>query len=256
MPGPRYLTACLYAALVSAACSTGPKPDIQINESPQGAVYLTHVPDGSLQAAHPVKIDSGTIALVLNGILVPEYHPGPKPPSVGSNARPVFSGSQIGYLAPLISEGLKRAASDQQVGFRIGETSTTGLLYAYGRSLYVTLTSYEARPEANRTLLFVPEAAKRPDTYLDPRSTDSTVVVDYELLARLPPVSTPTPAASVPPAPVPAPPQAATPETAEPTGRDAEIDALRKELKEIKKQLAEQEAERARSQRTNPAPHK
>jgi len=46
----------------------------------------------------------------------------------------------IEYLAPLLVEGLTRAASDQQVGFSVVQTrtptkSTTGSLYAYGRSL-------------------------------------------------------------------------------------------------------------------------
>ena len=43
---------------------------------------------------------------------------------------------------------------------------------------------------------------------------------------------------------------------AEPAGKDADIEALRKELQEIKKQLAEQEAERARSQPKNTVPEK
>jgi hypothetical protein len=41
---------------------------------------------------------------------------------------------------------------------------------------------------------------------------------------------------------------------AEPPQKDAEIEALRKELQEMKKHLADQEAERARSQPKNPAP--
>jgi hypothetical protein len=46
----------------------------------------------------------------------------------------------VDYLAPLLVEGLTRAASDQQVGFRVVQTgvpaeSTKGSLYAYGRSL-------------------------------------------------------------------------------------------------------------------------
>ena len=49
---------------------------------------------------------------------------------------------------------------------------------------------------------------------------------------------------------------AATVGKAEPAGKDADIEALRKELQEIKKQLAEQEAERARSQPKNTVPEK
>jgi hypothetical protein len=51
-----------------------------------------------------------------------------------------FRDEDVEYLAPLLVEGLTRAASDQQVGFRVGQTgtpaeSTKGSLYAYGRSL-------------------------------------------------------------------------------------------------------------------------
>jgi len=51
----------------------------------------------------------------------------------------VFRDKAVDYLAPLLVEGLTRAASDQQVGFRVVQTgtpaeSTKGSLYAYGRS--------------------------------------------------------------------------------------------------------------------------
>jgi len=51
-----------------------------------------------------------------------------------------FSDEDVEYLAPLLVEELTRAASDQQLGFRVGQTgtpveSTKGSLYAYGRSL-------------------------------------------------------------------------------------------------------------------------
>jgi hypothetical protein len=50
-----------------------------------------------------------------------------------------FRDEDVEYLAPLLVEGLTRAASDQQVGFvsfkRGLAESTKGSLYAYGRSL-------------------------------------------------------------------------------------------------------------------------
>jgi hypothetical protein len=99
---------------------------------------------------------------------------------------------------------------------------------------------------------FIPEAAKRPDSFLDTRSTDKTLVIDYELLAMLPPASIPSASGQS------APPGASSPATTgvkvEPAQRDAEIEALRKELQEIKKQLADQQAERARSQPQKPVP--
>ena len=147
----------------------------------------------------------------------------------------------------------------------------TGVLYAYGRSLYVTLTedrsgldaptttgmANRTMPDrtgfAKRTVSFIPEAAQRGNSYRDARSTDTTLVIDYELLAMLPPASLPSASAGNAPT---LPPQSGNADKADPVKRDAEIEALRKELQDIKKQLADQEAERARSQRTNPVPQK
>jgi hypothetical protein len=268
MPAGRRLGASLFAAFLLSACSTGPEVDVKIDESSQGAVYLKQIRDGSFQAAHPIKIDSNTTALVLNGILIREKPSGQKNSSGSSDARRVFTGTEVGYLAPLISEGLRRAASDQLVKFRVGNVA--GTLYAYGRSLYVTLNRYDSPHEAstttnpsnntsvdttglaNRTLSFVPEAAKRPDTYLDARSTDRSLVIDYALLGRLPAAASVP--ASVQPVPILPPPPAPTAEKAEPAKKDPEMEALRKELEDIKKQLAEQQAERARSPSQKPTP--
>ena len=99
----------------------------------------------------------------------------------------------------------------------------------------------------------MPETAKRPDSYLDARSKEATLVIDYELLAMLPPASMPSALTQTSPAPS-AP--SANVEKHESPKQESEIEALRKELQDIKKQLAEQEAERARSQPKNGASHK
>ena len=262
-------TASLLGLLLCCACSTGQDAITKVDESPVGAVFLRRLAAGpQFQAAHPIKIDSSTITLVLNGILVRD-NPAQKTSSESSDVRRLFSGSQVGHVAPLISEGLRRATPDQEVEFRIGEV--TGVLYAYGRSIYVTLTEDRSGLDAptttgmanrttpagtgfaNRTLSFIPEAALRGNSYRDARSTDSTLVIDYELLAMLPPASLPSASARNAST---LPPQSGNADKADPVQRDAEIEALRKEVQDIKKQLADQEAERARSQRTNPVPQK
>jgi hypothetical protein len=297
MPARRHITSALFVALLFPACSTGPELDIKIDDSPQGAVYLKRISERSFQAAHPIKIDPSTIALALSGIVIHDNQ-GTVQNQVGpADDRRAFSGSEVGYLAPLITESLRRAASDQQVEFAVRQVgqpglsertgagvgseplmsvqpreSTNGALYAYGRSLYITLTRYRSREEptttinmanrkisdatglANRTVSFLPEAAKRPESYLDARSTGNTLVIDWELLAMLPEASSVP--ASTKLSPAPAPPQAANGGTAEPVRKDAEIEALRKELQEIKKQLAEQQAERARSQPQHTVPQR
>ena len=62
----------------------------------------------------------------------------------------MFTVEDVECLAPCLVEGLTRAASDQQVGFRVVQTgapaeSTKGSLYAYGRSLYLNLAMAHRR---------------------------------------------------------------------------------------------------------------
>lgn len=144
--------------------------------------------------------------------------------------------------------------SEQKPG-TISEQSTEGTLYAYGQSLYLTLIAYRHWTEQaetstvanrrivspvgflNRTVHFVPESAKRPDSYRTARSTNTTLVIDYGLLATMPvaPEMRSTPLHSP------------TPVKGGSAQRDTDMDELRKELQEIKKKLAEQEEERIRS---------
>ncbi len=236
--------------LVASACSTGPELDLTLHETDRGAVYLERISDRSFQTAHPITLSADTMARVLRGVVVKEDRGflgnlvAGKPEAVRA-----FGDEDVEYLAPLLVEGLTRAASDQQVGFRVVQTgapakSTKGSLYAYRRSLYLTLpwllavSRYGAGgPTRSPTILFIPESAKRPDSYRDARSTDATLVIDYDVLATMPAASDMRPTAAQPP----------TPAKGEPTQRDTDLDALRKELEDIKKKLAEQEAERTRS---------
>lgn len=279
-----------------SGCATGPDVDETIKDSPRGSVYLERIADRSFQAAHPIRLDVATIARVLRGIYVRDDQSTVQTFFSGKpDALRAFSDEEVTFLTPLIAEGLMRAAPDQQVGFRIAQIglpghahntgggvgssepplslhpreTTTGVIHAYGRSLYLTLTEYRLRAEPantinmanrrlpdntgliNHTVLFVPEAAKRPDSYLDARSTDKTLVIDYELLAALPASTGSAPLEPSPP-PMATPP--ATKAKGDPAKNESEIEALRKELQEIKRQLAEQDAERARSQNKSVTP--
>ena len=70
---------------------------------------------------------------------------------IGRSIVRAFKDEDIQFLAPLLVEGLARAASDQQVGFRVVQPgmleSTRGSLYAYGQSLYLTVPWLTPRPE-------------------------------------------------------------------------------------------------------------
>ena len=283
--------------LALSSCATAPDLDLKIHESERGAVYVERIPDRSFHASHPLTLSADTMARVLRGVVIKEgrgalgyLNPG-KP-----EAARVFEDEEVQYLTPLLTEGLKRAASKQQVGFRIVqsstktsapsagpifclsdvrfpgvcepeqpagstiEESTEGTVYAYGQSLYLTLTGYRHRMErtgsdnmaawrvvnptglTNRTVHFVPELAKRPDSYRTPHSTDATMVIDYTLLATMPAESDARSTAAQSPAPA----------KREPIQRDTDLDELRKELRDIKEKLADQEQERTRSTSSSP----
>lgn len=169
--------------------------------------------------------------------------------------------------------------------------TTSGSLYVHGLSLHFTLAEYRHRPTRpdainmpNRQIpdrtgldrlqvVFTPEAARRPDSFKSSGffgdSNATTLVIDYQLLAKLPPALIAQPSASQPlptkdssaakgsPAP---PDKAATkfqPAQAEGAAspelqsvkdllikKDLEMQELKEELRAIKKQLAEQDADK------------
>jgi hypothetical protein len=287
LPMPHHSRLALVTGITLAlsACATGHDLDLTVHESGRGAVYVERITDRSFQAAHPMVLSTEMMARVLRGVVVRD-----SPGMLGNQAagRPAsnqaFEDEDVAFLAPLLVEGLTRAVSDQQVGFRIikpltpihsqsglvfcmadvrfpgdcssesGE-STRGLLYAHRQSLYLTLTEYRSKTAqgetinttnrrifnptglANRTLHFIPESAERPDSYRNMHSTNATLVIDYNLLATMPAAPDIPSTASQPPTPV----------KGKSTQRDTDMDELRKELQDIKKKLAEQEAERTRS---------
>jgi hypothetical protein len=214
--------------VIGTACSTTAPPGNILFEDSRGTVSLQTIADDSIQASHPAHLDPALLARVLQGIEVQDKElfgiqkiiTGPSSPI------PVFSDDQVQFLAPLLAEGLRRAAPDQTVEYRVqtmqtgsllesSNTETTaGSLYAYGRQLYVTLSQYRsstiranqnagrgtARPRPpdfsglrDRTLLFTPKAAQRSDGFDPPtgaQPTDRFLAIDYELLRQASPATT------------------------------------------------------------------
>jgi hypothetical protein len=291
--GLRMVVFC--ALLPLGSCASNPELDLMLHESPQGAVYLERIPDRSFQAAHPIRIDQDTITRVLQGILVKENQGLLQNFLAGqSQAISAFSEDEVRYLAPLLAEGLTRAAVDQQIGFRLIRTGSSGApqlksagsgashspgrlalmetsrgsMYAYGRSLYVTVLEYHVRSErtdsitkasrlqsdhtglTDRTLSFTPESVSRPDSYRGKNATKTTLVIDYESLSAFP---TRTPAHELPPPLVNEASPQRSPSLAPDAGRDAplrllqeqmnqknrELEDLRRELQDIRRQMRE-----------------
>lgn len=266
-----------------SACAVGPELDLTLHESDRATVSLERIPDRSFHATHPITLSTETMARVFRGILIKDNQRLLQGLIVGKSAAvPVFGDEEVAYLAPLLASGLTRAASDQQVGFRIlhdgspgvspgtgaesgssappltrsPQETTKGSLYAYGRSLYVTITEYRLRADrtstsnlsskrlpdstglADKTVAFTPESASLPGSYKTGLSMASTLAIAYDVLVRSPAPSEMQKAGD----------QASpTPSRGETVQRDSELEALRKELQDIKKKLVEQEAERNRS---------
>lgn len=259
----RALVLLIGITLTLSACATGPELDLTIHESDRGAVYVERIPDRSFRAAHPITLSVDTMARVLRGVAVKEDR-GPFGNIIigRPGAVPAFRDEDVQFLAPLLAEGLARAASDQQVGFHViqpGMSETTkGSIYAYGQSLYLTVPwmvplsrNQAGGPALPPTILFIPESAKRPDTYRDARETEMTLVIDYGLLASLPtdsgapssgqaPTGAPPIATGQTTAPVPATQTIQSP--TQPSER--EWDEMRRELEGLKRKFAEQETER------------
>jgi hypothetical protein len=226
---PKTSIGMILLCLVFAACGTTTLTDKVLFEDARGTVSLETMTDQSIQATHPIALTPTLIAQILRGMEVQDQERGiqkfllgPPPPV------PVFSDDQIQFLAPLLAEGLRAAAPDQRIGYRVQTThkgsflesstteTTAGSLYAYGRQLYVTLSQYRSvparanlnlndgayrmnRPDSSglqdRIVLFTPSAAQRSDAFDPPtreKSTDRFLAIDYQLLQEAPPIATTT----------------------------------------------------------------
>jgi len=299
------------------SCASIPRPDVILHDGPEGGVYLERIADRSILAAHPIKLDRRLIARVLNGIQIGEPKNAINTLFIG-NAKPerVFSDEDTAFLAPLISSALSQATAEQQVRFRVvhlaspiahapgggagigsstpqtgglQKETTAGTVYAYGRSMHVTVDEYRHRavkpdvisgpnryyPDPSglkeREVQFVPQSALRPDSYK--QSDGKTLVIDYDTLAKQPqaelaaPGTAASPSASAPketfaqtenrptlPPLVPSEPSqpgrmtAGENDEVQPLKdlvikKDLELETLKKELRSLRQQLSERDAQ-------------
>lgn len=212
--------------LAGTACSTAAPTGTVIFEDARGSVSLQTISDPLIQASHPINLEPALLAQLLRGIEIRDRDGGIGPyrrVTAGFAWRlsptPVFTEDQIKFLAPLLAEGLRMAAPDEQLEYRVQTTyegstlesstteSTAGSLYAHGRQLFVILSQYRYNPMRTnlvkgdiayrlqepfdysglryRMLLFTPKAALKADSPNPPtmkKSTDRFVAVDYQLL--------------------------------------------------------------------------
>ena len=274
--------ALVLLCLIGAACSTTDRNAKILFDDPRGTVSLQTMPDQSVQATHPITLDPTLIAQILRGIEVQDQvHGLQKLLSGSSSPIPVFSDDQIQFLSPLLAEGLRTAAPDQRIEYRVQTThkgsllesstteTTAGSLYAYGRQLYVTLSQYRYVPNRmkmstgtirppppdysglrDRTLLFTPSAAQRSDPFDPPtgeKSTDRFLAIDFGLLQQTPAATAAdqTTSQMERSSPVHESATGAGPSETPAHSTEAlaqEVEALRKELQSVQKQLGNQPA--------------
>lgn len=291
---------------VITACSTTAQSSKVLFDDPRGTVALHRMADQSIQASHPINLEPALIAKVLSGMQIQERQRTLQTMLGGpSSAAPVFSAEEIKFLAPRIAKALTTAGPGEAVTFLVSNPrqgtgrlelpvteTTAGSLYAYGLSLYVTLSQYRYAPNqtstddlahrrlpdssglSNRTLLFTPSTAQRPDNFH--RSTGDTsagrfLAIDYQLLQQASPAAAPEQTAPQMERSAPthepqaeATPPAAPAHTSEALARqeaeihalkdlvikkDLELETLRKELQSVRKQLGNQKRKTAPQQK-------
>jgi hypothetical protein len=267
---------------ICTACGTTGQTGKVLFDDPRGTVSLQTISDQSIHANHPINLEPTLLAQVLRGMEVQDQERGLQKLFGGAPAPiPVFSDDEIQFLAPLLAEALRTAVPNQRIEYRVQATlegsllesavteTTAGSLYAYGRSLYMTLSQYRYapartnlhandgayrmnRPDASglqsRILLFTPSSAQRSDAFNPQgggKSTDRFLAVDYQLLQQTPPAAATTGQT--------APQTGTSPMSGSPAGTSAseaqthktealaqEVEALRKELQSVQQQLGNQ----------------
>ena len=167
--------------MMAQGCAHAPEVDTILHEAPRGSVYLERIPERGFKAAHPLAIEEGLIARTLNGVIVTDRKTALQTVFSKTSAMArAFSDEDIKFLAPYLTQALRQAAADQQVGFKVfsypsdlsyssksgagvGSSdpllsnsslleTTSGHLLAQDRWLYLTVTEYKKRREQPDTI--------------------------------------------------------------------------------------------------------
>lgn len=264
----------LYCLVVLFACS-GLSDRILIDKTQQGAVYLERLPTRGttamfsgpvkmFQATQPILLPSDTLARTLAGIQVT-----PLPATDTARSVPLFSPSEVAFLAPLLSKAFAQADKDQRVRFFLGAggEGTSGLLFIHRPYLHFTLDRFRngAAGTGSHMLGFLPEEASRskdlPQSWMNIEPERPTVTVDYELLAT----SAPSRSVAAEPRqePVLQPPALATGDTSTPKpgmAEEEELESLRelviKQARELQSLKVELETLRRQTSDQKSAPRR
>ena len=251
-----------FALIMSlSACSLVPTVQTPIHQSERGTVALRTFSDSEFKASHPKTLESTMMLRVLQGLRVQEQKStlsklmtGDVPPV------PAFSQDQILYLAPLLTSAFSQATAEEQVTFLLNNNSsnqrtrTEGFLFIKNPLLYLAITQYRT-PITQTALLsqpttsfnrpkeweleFYPVSALQNQTERVRVSNSDTILkmlhIDYSRLATLAESKKEQSLkSSISPLAIS---ESSTPDPKE----QEEIDALKKEVENLKKSLRGQD---------------
>jgi hypothetical protein len=148
-----------------SACSFVPTVQTPIHQSEQGAIALRTFSDPEFKASHPKTLASTIMLQVLQGLRVQEQKStlaklitGDVPPA------PAFSQDQILYLAPILTSAFSQATAEEQVTFLLTNNSsneithTEGALFIEDSFLYLSISQYRT-PSTQPALLSKPTSS-------------------------------------------------------------------------------------------------
>ena len=192
-----------------SACSLVPTVQTPIHQSERGTVALRTFSDPEFKASHPKTLESTMMFQVLKGLRVQEQKSTLAKLMTGEvSPVPVFSQDQIIYLAPILTSAFSQATAEEQVTFLLNNhssnqrTRTEGFLFIENSLLYLAITQYRTpitqtailsqpttsfnRPKEWR-LEFYPVSALQNQTEGVRVSNDDTILnmlhIDYNRLA-------------------------------------------------------------------------
>jgi uncharacterized coiled-coil protein SlyX len=216
-----FLTNCASTTRPDLVLHEGPEGGVFLERLPDRAVQATHpikldstVVSRVLGGVHVTGAKTAAQALFgeeTSGRVFSEEDIAFLAPLISSALSQARSDQQVRFRLVHLSNPLRHP---ERGGAGIGSSSppstgpqtetTAGTLYAHGLSLHITLTEYghrAVRPDtisgpnryypdatglAQRKVRFSPRSALRPDSYRQRGDADTTIVIDYESLAKQP----------------------------------------------------------------------
>ena len=266
---PFAIVVCLF--VLAASCTWTPQVETRIESTPQGTVSLKTIAEETFRATHPIDLSDRVIKRVLQGLEKQQNIRLLQTLVSGESERtPLFIPAQVEFLTGSLKNAFAHATPEEIVYFHLTKTdfhspSMEGSMFVDDTVLVVTW-----RETANKTptkldrsikgesgvvaspsylLQFSPQEAVHtgvhPQTRYLEKIKNHSVLIDYQKLETLPEHSQeliqkthdPTPISSVP--------ERKRSQTTESksTHNTSPVQDLTREVHELKKQLAEQQAE-------------